>query len=113
MNQYRRLPHTTAWIALVLTAAIALLVDRLMTTPKPVYSAQVQLTRSTSGVASPDHWDFSSFAVTYQINPTAGANVIGGSGPAIAAIQNAFATWQAAPNANLQVSPGGNSALTT
>lgn len=113
MKEYRQFPHVTAWLAPLFVILAAVFATRLITMPNPVYSAQVQLTRSTSGVPSPDHWDFTSFAVMYQINPSVGSNVGGGSGPAVAAVQHGFATWQAAPNASLQVSRGPNSTLTT
>jgi hypothetical protein len=113
MNQYRQFPHVTVWLALLFVIGTTLFAGHLLTTPKSVFSAQVQLTRSTSGVPSPDHWDFTSFGLTYQINPSVGSNVGGGSGPAVAAVQHGFATWQSAPNARLQVSQGANSTLTT
>jgi hypothetical protein len=111
MNEYRQFPRTTLWLTCLFIVTALLFVARLFTAPKPVYSAQVQLTRSTSGVPSPDRWDFSSFSVTYQINPSVGANVGGGSGPAVSAVQHAFGTWKAAPNSSLQISQGANSAV--
>jgi len=111
MNEYRRFPHTTAWIALILLIAALFLIARRITALKPVYSAQVQLTRSTTGVPSPDHWDFSSFGVMYQINPAVGSNITGGMSPAITAVENAFGTWKSAPNASVQITQGPNSAL--
>ena len=113
MNEYRRFPRTTLWFTILFVVAALLFVSRLIYTPKPVYSAQVQLTLSRSGVPSPDHWDFPSFVVTYQINTSVGSNIVGGSGPAVAAVQHAFATWKAAPNTSLEVSQGSNSTVTT
>jgi predicted Zn-dependent protease with MMP-like domain len=111
MNEYRTFPRTALWLTILFILAASLFVARLITTPKPVYSAQVQLTRSSSGAISPDHWDFSSFAVTYQINTSIASNIAGGSGAAISAVQHAFATWRSAPNASVQVSQGANSSL--
>lgn len=113
MNQHHRFPRTTLWFTILFVAAALLFVARLIYRPKPVYSAQVQLTLSKSGVPSLDHWDFPSFAVTYQINPSVGSNIIGGSGPAVTAVQHAFAVWKSAPNASLQISQGANSTRTT
>jgi len=111
MNEYRRLPRTTLWLIVLFILASLFFVVRLITTPKPVYSAQVQLTRNGSGAPSPDHWDFSSFEVTYQFNTTVGSNIPSGSSAAVSAVQHAFATWKSAPNASVQVSQGANTPL--
>lgn len=56
---------------------------------------------------APDRWDFAAFPVTYAINPNVGANVHGGVAAATAVINASFATWNAAPNAAINVTAAG------
>ncbi len=58
--------------------------------------------------ASPDHWDFSAFPVTWNLNPATGKNITG-SRSVQAVMAAAFATWTNAPNATLAVTQGPNS----
>ena len=53
----------------------------------------------------PDRWDFSSFPVVWNLNPSIGSNVTGSRSVADI-MQTAFNTWAAAPNAALQFSRG-------
>ncbi len=58
----------------------------------------------------PDHWDFSAFPVTWNLNPAHGTN-IQGSHSVAEVMQAAFNTWTGAPNASLQIARGGDSTL--
>lgn len=58
-----------------------------------------------SGSPSIDRWDFNSFAVTWNLNPKTGNNIVG-SRTVHDVIAASFATWQGAPNAALAVSEG-------
>jgi hypothetical protein len=87
----------------VCALAIALLVARPAFSFLPDYTAPGPQT---------DHWDFTAFPVTWQINPTTGGSVTG-STSVTQVIQASFATWQAAPNAALQVSQGPNTTSTS
>jgi hypothetical protein len=61
---------------------------------------------------TPDHWDLNAFPVTYSINPSVSTNIASGSAAAVAAIQQSFATWNAAPNASFNIAFAGPSNLT-
>jgi predicted Zn-dependent protease with MMP-like domain len=61
-----------------------------------------------SGTPSPDRWNFNSFPVTWNLNPTTGSNVQG-SRSVHDVIATSFSTWQAAPNATLGITEGATS----
>jgi hypothetical protein len=77
----------------------------------PGFSYLPNLTPSSSG-AQMDHWDFSAFPVTWNLNPTTGSNV-SGSRSVAEVMDAAFASWQGAPNAALQVSRGDDSSVSS
>jgi len=58
-----------------------------------------------TGSPAPDRWNFNSFPVTWNLNPKTGNNVQG-SRSVHDLIAASFATWQAAPNAALNVAEG-------
>lgn len=59
-----------------------------------------------------DHWNFSAFPVTWNLNPTTGSNVTG-TRTVAQAMQAAFNTWTGAPNATISVTRGPDSAVST
>jgi hypothetical protein len=59
-----------------------------------------------------DRWNFSSFHVQWNVNPTTGSNVQG-STSAANIIQTAFNTWTSAPNATVLVTRGADSAVSS
>jgi hypothetical protein len=67
----------------------------------PAFSWLPQLT----GANNVDHWDFTSFPVAWNLNPSAGGNITG-SRSVHDVIAASFATWQGAPNTTLSVSEG-------
>jgi hypothetical protein len=71
----------------------------------PAFSFLFSLT--TPGPA-PDHWDFSAFPVTWNLNPTVGSN-ISGSRSVQQVMAAAFNTWTSAPNLAAAVAQGANS----
>lgn len=84
--------------------ALLLFLGAALVLVKPGYSYTPNYTGSSGGV-QPDHWDFTAFPVTWNLNPTTGTN-INGSRTVADVMTAAFATWQAAPNTSLQVSRG-------
>jgi hypothetical protein len=58
-----------------------------------------------AGSPSSDRWDFNSFAVTWNLNPKTGSNIVG-SRTVHDVIAASFATWLGAPNATLAVNEG-------
>jgi hypothetical protein len=86
-------------LALITLAAISV---------RPAFSGLAQFTNPAGGgTASPDHWDFSAFSVSWQLNPATGGNISGNRAVADV-VQASFNTWLAAPNTVLQVSRGGD-----
>ena len=73
----------------------------------PAFSWLPQFTGSSSNV---DRWDFTAFPVTWNVNPSTGAN-IQGSRDVHAVIAASFQTWTSAPNTALNVSEGAPSAV--
>jgi len=67
---------------------------------------------SGGGTPQQDHWDFSAFAVQWNLNPTTGSN-ISGSRNVSDVITASFATWTSAPNATLSISRGADSSSTS
>jgi hypothetical protein len=59
-----------------------------------------------------DHWDFTAFPVTWNLNPAEGGNVTGSNSVA-SVMQAAFNTWTSAPNATLLVARGADSSVTS
>lgn len=96
MNAPKRAAYTLLWLA-----AIA----GLLLAGTPGYS---YLPDFTSPGPQPDHWDFSAFAVRWNLNPAANSN-IAGSNSVANVMQSAFNTWTTAPNTVLQVSRGPDS----
>ncbi len=81
--------------------------------PLPTYSYLLNLTVPMGGGApQPDRWDFSSFPVVWNINPSHGSN-IQGSRSVVDVIQASFNTWISAPNATLRVSRGADSSISS
>jgi len=94
----------TAFTLLLVIAAAIFLVT-------PSYSYLPNLTPSSAG-AQPDHWDFSAFPVTWNLNPATGNNVAGTGTRSVAdVIAAAVASWQNAPNTAVQISRGADSAI--
>lgn len=85
----------------LLAAAASLLLVQPSYSYLPNYTAQ-----------QVDRWDFSSFPVQWSINPNHGSNV-SGSRPVEDVIQTAFSTWNAAPNAAVNVTRGADVAVTS
>ncbi len=68
----------------------------------PAYSYLPSLTRPGP---APDHWDFTAFPVTWNLNPATGKNVAAGT-DVRGMITAAFAAWTSAPNLALSVAEG-------
>ncbi len=73
----------------------------------PAYPFLPSLTGS-----APDHWNFSAFPVTWNLNPATGKNV-SGSRAVQDVIAASFAAWTSAPNATLAISQGPNSGVSS
>ena len=86
--------------------AIALLALAI-TTPAPSYLSEVT---ASGGNVSINRWDFTAFAVQWNLNPSAGSN-ISGSRSAADVIKAAFATWTFAPNTFLPAARGADSSV--
>src|ERR1051325_2652207 len=87
----------TAFVFLLALATAIVLVA-------PGYSYLPNYTASGSGPQM-DRWDFAAFPVTWNLNPAIGSNITGSRSVADV-MTAAFASWQNAPNATLQVSRG-------
>jgi hypothetical protein len=87
------------------------LVTLVLVTPPPASSHIPELSKFGSNV-TPDRWNFSSFKVQWNINPATGSNVQG-SASAASIIQAAFNTWTSAPNANVPVTRGADSSVSS
>jgi hypothetical protein len=82
--------------SLLLTLAVAIVLV------SPSYSYLPNYTGSSNG-AQVDRWDFSAFAVVWNLNPSAGSNITGSR--SVSQVMTAsFATWLTAPNTSLQAS---------
>lgn len=92
----------TAFALLLTLAAVSVLVT-------PSYSYLPNLSASASGPQM-DHWDFSAFPVTWNLNPSTGSNVTGARSVADV-ITAGFGSWLAAPNTALQVSRGADATV--
>src|SRR5690242_5859586 len=101
MNSVGRAPLAVA--ALVAVAGMALLCAAPMQSFTP---------NLTAGGAGPqmDHWDFSAFPVTWNLNPKTGDNITGSRSVADV-MQASFDTWLASPNASINVSRGLDSSV--
>ena len=73
----------------------------------PAYSWLPQFTGSSNNV---DHWDFASFPVLWNLNPSIGTNVQGNR-DVHAVIAASFGTWLNAPNASLSAAEGPQSSV--
>src|SRR5437764_1964256 len=78
-----------------------------LATPAPSYLSEVT---ASGGNVSINRWDFTAFAVQWNLNPSAGSN-ISGSRSAADVIKAAFATWTFAPNTFLPVARGADSSV--
>jgi hypothetical protein len=94
----------TAFALLLMLATATLLVT-------PSYSYLPNFTTSSSG-PQVDHWDFSAFPVTWNLNPATGSNV-SGARSVTDVVTASFATWLASPNAALPVSRGPDSSISS
>jgi len=92
-------------VVLALIAATALLWPR----PAKSYLSQYNV---HNGAVSRAHWDFSQFAVQWNLNPAAAANV-SGAGQAQDVVATSFASWMAAPNTEISVSRGGDTQVSS
>ena len=78
-----------------------------LATPAPSYLSEVT---ASGGNVSINRWDFTAFAVQWNVNPSAGSN-ISGSRSAIDVIKAAFDTWTSAPNVLLPAARGADSGV--
>ncbi len=78
----------------------------------PAFSYLPMFTRTSAGVAKPDHWDLNAFPLTYRINPKVGSNFSGGGDP-VQIIEASFSTWSNAPNTALSISRGPDTTSTS
>jgi Matrixin len=97
--------------AIALAVAALFAITALMVIPA-VSGIPEYVHPAAGGTPGASHWDFSAFAVTWQLNPSTGSNVTGSRSVADV-LQASFATWQAAPNTALQVSRGPDSNSTS
>ena len=65
----------------------------------------------TSPGPQPDHWDFTAFAVTWNLNRATPQGKVSGSRPVADVMQTSFNTWMTAPNTALAISRGPDSAI--
>ena len=77
----------------------------------PAFSYLPMYTRG-QGAAHQDHWDFNAFPVTWNFNGNTGNNITGNRA-AVDVIQASFATWQATPNAVINIQRGADSTKTS
>lgn len=91
--------------------ALLLLLATAAVLVKPSYSYVPDYTGSANGPQS-DHWDLSSFPVTWNLNPATGTNISGNRSVADVMTQ-AFAAWQAAPNTSVQIARGADVSTTS
>lgn len=89
-----------SFAAIAAFAALGLVLTRPVFSALPLYTGR-----------QVDRWDFAAFPVTFSVNPSAGSNVNGGTAAARTVIAASFQTWNTAPNAAVQVAPGGDSNL--
>lgn len=88
-------------------AMIGLIASAGLFLATPAFSYLPQLTASHV-----DQWSLSAFPIQWNLNSSVGSNVTG-SGGVQKVISNSFATWIAAPNANLPVTQGPNSSVSS
>ncbi|HZR30080.1 MAG TPA: matrixin family metalloprotease [Terriglobales bacterium] len=93
--------------ALFITAVAA----ASMLLPRPASSHLPELTKVGNNVI-PSRWNFAGFPVQWNLNPATGSNITG-SNSAASAIQAVFDTWTSAPNANIPVTRGADSAVSS
>jgi Matrixin len=98
----KRRAHGPVFLAALLAMAVLLLAA-------PGFS---YLPEFTTPGPQPDHWDFSAFPVTWNLNPSTGSNV-SGSRSVADVMQTAFNTWASSPNVLLVVSRGPDSAVSS
>src|SRR5256714_12744982 len=78
-----------------------------LVTPAPSYLSEVT---ASGGNVSINRWDFTAFAVQWNLTPSAGSN-ISGSRSAVDVVKAAFETWTSAPNALLPAARGADSGV--
>ena len=77
----------------------------------PAYPHLVEYVNPRGGGApQPSRWDLSSFAVTWNLNPSRGGN-IQGSRSVVDVIRASFNTWTGAPNTGLSVTEGSSTSV--
>jgi hypothetical protein len=79
---------------------------------RPASSTIPALTPNGNNPPAPNHWDFTSFPVTWDVNPSTGSNITGSTAVADV-MQTGFSTWMASPNAAVAVSRGPDSNATS
>src|SRR5262245_35102283 len=87
------------------TAALVMLL------PPPASSHLPELSRFGSNLVT-GRWNFSSFPVQWNLNPATGSNVQVTNSVA-GVVQAAFDAWTSAPNANVHVTRGADSAVSS
>lgn len=70
------------------------------------------LSQFTGSPDSPHRWDFTSFPVRWNLNPSTQSN-ISGSRNAHDVVAASFATWQNAPNTTLSIQEGAQTSITS
>ncbi len=88
-----RTPLVAGCLALIALAALLIV---------PAYSFLPSFTKPGP---APDHWDFSAFPVTWNLNPATGKNVSPGT-DIRGIITTAFNAWTSAPNSTLAIAAG-------
>ncbi len=86
-------------------------ISLMLVSPAFPFLAQYTKPVSAGGAPQRDHWDFTAFAVTWSLNPSAGSNVQGDRTVADV-MQASFNTWLLAPNAVVVVSRAADSSAT-
>src|SRR3954454_7935926 len=104
MRSLLRCDRTTRFRIAWSAAVIALLIVLGTLLVAPAFSYVPLLTRS-GGAANADHWDFSAFPVSFEINTSTHSNVKGNRAAADVIVAS-FGSWQSAPNASINVSRG-------
>ena len=90
---------------------VAALAAVSMLLPPPASSHLPELTKIGNNVV-PSRWNFAGFPVQWNLNPATGSN-IQGSNSAASVIQAVFDTWTSAPNANIPITRGADSSVSS
>jgi Matrixin len=89
---------------------LAVAVGALLVLGVSVLPAFSWLSLFTGSSSNFDHWDFTSFPVRWNLNPSKGSNITG-SRSVHDVIAASFATWLSPPNVALPVQEGANSSI--